>query len=460
MTVLRMKNNRSRIIREGKFLQGPVIYWMSRDQRVRDNWALLCAQEHAVKRGSALIVVFCLVPEFLHATVRQYGFMLRGLQEAEEGLAKKNILFILLKGTPERTLPLFLKKVSASLLITDFDPLRIKRAWTEQVAQKITIPMYQVDAHNIVPCWIASPKLEYAAYTFRPKIRKLLPRYLEPFPSVKKHPYPFRTKPGRTEWNAVMKSIKVDRSVPEVTWLIPGENAAKKVLRRFINNRLNNYADDRNDPAKDAQSNLSPYLHFGHVSAAAVERAVQDADADQTSKAAFLEEIIVRRELSDNFCFYNAHYDSFEGFPEWSKKSLSKHRGDHREYVYSRQRFEEAETHDELWNAAQLETVVRGKMHGYMRMYWAKKILEWSASPEEALETAIYLNDRYELDGRDPNGYAGIAWSIGGVHDRAWNERRVFGKIRYMSRNGCRSKFDVEAYIRYVKAVSGKAGKR
>jgi deoxyribodipyrimidine photo-lyase len=155
----------------------------------------------------------------------------------------------------------------------------------------------------------------------------------------------------------------------------------------------------------------------------------------------------VRRELSDNFCYYNQDYDHFQGFPEWARKTLDDHRGDEREYLYPLEEFEAARTHDPLWNAAQLEMVQRGKMHGYLRMYWAKKILEWTASPEEAQEVAIFLNDRYELDGRDPNGYVGIAWSIGGVHDRAWKERPIYGKVRYMSYKGAAGKFDVQAYI-------------
>lgn len=176
-------------------------------------------------------------------------------------------------------------------------------------------------------------------------------------------------------------------------------------------------------------------------------------NANDEAKRAFLEELIIRRELSDNFCFYNEDYDNFKGFPEWAKKTLQKHKNDKREYLYSAIEFERALTHDELWNAAQMEIVRKGKMHGYMRMYWAKKILEWSESPEKAMEIAIYLNDRYGLDGRDPNGYTGIAWSIGGVHDRAWNERKIFGKIRYMSHGGCKSKFDVEKYIEQIKKI-------
>lgn len=197
-------------------------------------------------------------------------------------------------------------------------------------------------------------------------------------------------------------------------------------------------------------SNLSSYLHFGQISAQRVALEVQPFIEYAESQKSFLEELIVRRELSDNFCFYNKYYDSFEGFPNWAKKTLNEHRNDKREFIYSLQQFEDAKTHDDLWNAAQIEMTTTGKMHGFMRMYWAKKILEWSASPEDALETAIYLNDKYELDGRDPNGYVGCAWSIGGVHDRAWAERPVFGKIRFMNYNGCKRKFDINSYIKKI----------
>ena len=212
--------------------------------------------------------------------------------------------------------------------------------------------------------------------------------------------------------------------------------------------KLASYETQRNDPTVDGQSNLSPYLHFGHISAQRVAFDIQESDAPKKDKDVFLEELIVRRELSDNFCFYNENYDSFEGFPSWARTSLAKHRNKPREYIYSREQFEYASTHDKLWNAAQREMVTLGKMHGYMRMYWAKKILEWSKSPELAMEIAIYMNDKYELDGRDPNGYTGIAWSIGGVHDRAWGERRIFGKVRFMSYHGCKGKFDTEQYIK------------
>jgi deoxyribodipyrimidine photo-lyase len=248
------------------------------------------------------------------------------------------------------------------------------------------------------------------------------------------------------DWESVYNSLKVDDKVKPVNWLKPGEGAAHKALKKFIDSKLDIYDDLRNDPNADALSNLSPYLHFGQISAQRVALIVSSL-ANHPSAESFLEELIVRRELSDNFCYRTPDYDSFKGFPDWAKKTLNEHRKDEREFVYSLKEFERAETHEDLWNAAQKEMVNRGKMHGYMRMYWAKKILEWSSSPEEALKIAIHLNDKYELDGRDPNGYTGCAWAIGGLHDRAWAERPVYGKIRYMNRNGAKRKFDIDKYI-------------
>ncbi len=448
-----MDLTRARILKKASPRIGPVVYWMSRDQRVKDNWAMHYAQEAALRSGSALGVVFCLAPSFLNAGLRQYDFMLLGLREVEASLRRKNIPLFLLLGRPEKEIPRFIASSRTALLVTDFDPLRIKRTWKKGVARRISIPFHEVDAHNIVPCWITSPKQEFGAYTIRPKINRLLDDYLTEFPALKSHPLRWTGKSALVNWKKVQRSLNADPAVPSADWIRPGEEAAGKMLRSFISEKLPGYAEQRNDPTLDSQSNLSPYLHFGQLSAQRVALEVRKSPAPRRDKAAFLEELIVRRELSDNFCFYNDHYDTFEGFPNWAKATLNAHRKDRREYVYSRKQFEECRTHDPLWNAAQREMITRGKMHGYMRMYWAKKILEWTRSPEEAMKIAIYLNDRYELDGRDPNGYTGIAWSIGGVHDRAWGERPVYGKIRSMSYNGAKSKFDVKRYIEIVKRL-------
>jgi deoxyribodipyrimidine photo-lyase len=441
-----MNPDRARVLKEGRDKKGPVVYWMSRDMRAEDNWALTFAQELAIKRRSPFGVVFSLTEDFLGAAIRQYGFLLRGLEEIEKGLAKKNIPFTLLRGDPDEAVSDFAQEHGVGVLVTDFSPLRTKRSWNETVIQRLDLPLHEVDAHNIVPCWLASPKQEYAARTFRPKIRRLLPEFCEEFPGLKVHPHRWDVG-DEMDWDRIRRNLEVDRSVPEVDWIVPGAAAARKALLRFLNKRLSAYDLDRNDPNLEGQSALSPYLHFGMISAQRVALEAARADADQKSKAAFLEELVVRRELSENFCFYNPGYDSFEAFPDWAKKTLNDHRNDPREYLYELKELERAETHDDLWNAAQREMALRGKMHGYMRMYWAKKILEWTGSPEEAQKITIYLNDRYELDGRDPNGYVGIAWSIGGVHDRAWKEREIFGKVRYMSYRGAKSKFDVGSYV-------------
>lgn len=426
---------------------GPVVYWMSRDQRVQDNWAMLHARDLAEQSGAPLVVAFCLAPHFLGATQRQYGFMLRGLEEVEEKLCTLNIAFHLLTGDPAEEIVRFAKEVNAGAVVTDFDPLRIKQQWHTKAARALLCALHEVDAHNIVPCRVASPKQEFGAYTLRPKLRKVLREYLTDFPKLTKQKHDLKNHKG-VDWRAVRASLQVDTEVGEVAWCVPGEKAARRALRTFVDERLHAYDEERNDPTKNAQSNLSPYLHFGHLSAQRVALEVEAHGARDKNAQAYLEELIVRRELSDNFCFYNPHYDTPEGFPAWARKTLSEHAKDPREYTYTRAALEKGRTHDPLWNAAQREMIRTGKMHGYMRMYWAKKILEWTKSVEEAQRIAIYLNDKYEIDGRDPNGYTGIAWSLGGVHDRAWFDRVIFGKIRYMSYNGCKSKFDIEAYIR------------
>ena len=440
---------RVRILSELRMKDGPVVYWMSRDQRVNDNWALLYAQEMAANKAAPLATVFCLTPQFLGAGSRQYHFMLAGLKEVEQRLAWLGIAFCLLYGDPAVEIPRFLEECSAGALVSDFSPLRISRGWKNAVAARIAVPFYEVDAHNVIPCWHASAKQEWAAYSFRPKVHRLLGEFLVDFPAVKRHEIKWPTEVER-DWRRAERTVEAE-AIADEKWLVPGETAARAVLDDFMSRKLSRYDEDRNDPAKDGQSNLSPYLHFGQISA---QRAAMQALYGPTDASAFLEELVVRRELAENFCYYNPEYDSVNSFPDWAKETLRLHQKDRREHMYSLKDLETAETHDNLWNASQKEMLYRGKMHGYLRMYWAKKILEWSDSPADALHVAIYLNDKYELDGRDPNGYTGIAWSIGGLHDRAWKEREIFGKVRYMSYNGSRSKFDVPAYIKKIEALS------
>lgn len=339
------------------------------------------------------------------------------------------------------------------MLITDFSPLRIQRGWKRYVSERIQVPFFEVDAHNIVPAWEASNKLEYQAATFRPKIHRLLSEYSDSFPDESLYRMGVPVK-GTIDFEHIYREADTDRSVAPVSWITPGPRAAGIQLARFLPERIAEYTVGRNNPNLDAQSGLSPYLHYGNISPQRVMIETLRADIDPQLKEVFLEELIVRREVAENFCFYCAQYDRIDGAWNWARETLVKHRSDPREYCYSYEEFDQASTHDPLWNAAQVEMRTTGKMHGFMRMYWAKKILEWSESPESAIRIAIQLNDRYSLDGRDPNGYTGIMWSICGVHDRAWTERPIYGKIRYMNRNGCERKFDVLGYIDRVNARS------
>ncbi len=436
---------------EGTPAPGCVLYWMQRDQRVSDNWALLFAQEKALETGRSLRVVFCLTPGFIGAAMRQYDFMLKGLQQVESTLSRMGILFELITGNPGEMIPDYIKSIHAGILVSDFNPLRICMQWKKMVMDAINISFFEVDAHNILPCRAISGKSEYAAFTFRKKVEKELSRYLTEIPPVIPRSPSLAGMTIPIDWKGIQDDLQVDRDIAPVDWILPGEEAAEAGLAAFIENGLDGYAANLNDPGKRGQSGLSPWLHFGQLSAQRVALEVQRADADPASKAVFLEELIVRRELADNFCLYNPAYDLPGGFQPWALKTLEKHRDDPREYCYSVEQFRDAATHDDLWNAAQHDLVLHGRMHGFMRMYWAKKILEWTPSAEEAMAVALYLNDRYQLDGRDPSGYAGIAWSIGGTHDRPWGERDVFGMIRYMNYKGCQRKFDVQQYISTIK---------
>jgi len=417
---------------------------MNRDQRAVDNWALLYAQDWALRLKRPLLVWVGL--SFDRANPRQLLFQIKGLKSTAEQLKIRHIPLIVETGNAAEILPKLIRKTNATALVTDFMPLRFDLEQLRLVAEAVAVPVEQVDAHNIVPAWLVTDKREYGAYTLRPKINRLLPQYLTAFSSLKKHPFQPASEITKPDWTGLIRNLGLTEVVLP-GWIVPGSAGGERQMREFLDKRLADYAERRNDPQARAQSELSPWLHCGQLGPQRVALEAQSYDENIPAQESFLEELIVRRELSDNFCLYTSDYDRIEGFPEWSQRTLAEHRSDPREYLYGIEPFETGNTHDPLWNAAQAELVGRGKMPGYLRMYWAKKILEWSPNAERAMATAIYLNDRYSLDGWDPNGYAGIAWSIGGVHDRAWFERDIFGKIRYMSYNGCRRKFDVDGYI-------------
>ncbi len=324
----------------------------------------------------------------------------------------------------------------AAALVTDDYPIFPSKRYNASVAGKVEIPYYAVDSSCIVPM-ASFDKREYAAYTIRPKIKKLLPQYLKPAPRV------------RVRHRFTAKLPSPPKPVPSQG----GASAAHKRLQHFLKYNLARYANLSNQPSENATSGLSPYLHFGHISSLEVALAVQDyARKHKLIADDFLEELIVRRELAFNFARFASDPESFDELPDWARKTLAKHARDKRDPIYSRDRLDRAETYDPLWNAAQKELLATGKIHGYYRMYWGKKIIEWSRTPQEALATTLYLNDRYALDGRDPNSYTNILWCFG-LHDRPWAERPIFGQVRYMSYDGMRRKTDVEAYIRRIEAL-------
>lgn len=425
----------------------PVLYWMHREFRARDNWGLLQARQEALRLKRPVAVVFCLAPAFLDATLRQYDFLLRGLEETARHLHEANIPLLIRCGDPAESMMRLCAKIRPALVVTDFDPLRIKRQWLDVLTSQHQVAVHEVDSRNIVPAWIASDHREFMAKTFRPRLHRQLADFCRPFPELPPHPIAWPTQINAPDFRTLRSTLRVDTSVQPVAGRLAGEAAAHAVLSEFLAQRLERY-DRRNDPNADACSGLSPYLHFGMIASQSVVLAIRQQGLKGDNVDGFLEELIVRRELSDNFCLYTPQYDQVAGFPEWAQRTLALHQRDKRQYLYTENQFDRATTHDPLWNAAQHQLLATGTIHSYLRMYWAKKILEWSAEPAEALRIAIRLNDRYALDGRDTNGYTGIAWSIGGVHDRGWNERPIFGTIRYMNEAGARRKFDVNRYIR------------
>ena len=371
-----------------------------------------------------------------------------------EALPLRRVGFVL-RRYPEHGIRKFLSEVRPCLVIGDENPMREAERRKANAARDFSVPFWTIDADVIVPSKLLG-KEHYAARTIRPKIHALLPRFLKPLanPSAKVA----WKRPGNLVSMApelsLLDSLAVDRSVGPVSSRIGGSEQGRKALHQFLKFRLKGYATNRNHPDRDGTSQLSPYLHFGHLGPHTIALAVRDAAAPAADRTAFLEELIVRKELAMNFVRFNPDYESFDSCQPWAYQTLRAHARDRRGHQYTEKQLEDAETHDPLWNAAQKQMVLSGWMHGYMRMYWAKKILEWSPSPEIAYEIAVRLNDRYELDGRDPNGYAGIAWAIAGKHDRAWGpERPVYGKIRYMSYASTSRKFNSKAYIERVAAL-------
>jgi deoxyribodipyrimidine photo-lyase len=429
-----------------------VVYWMQRAQRALDNPGLDVAVEAANILRKPVVAFLGVVPFYPHANLRHYAFLAQGIPDIAEGLAHRGVGFVL-RPWPDHHLLKFCADVRPCLVVGDENPLREPERWRQVVADRLRVPLWTVDADVIVPAKLLA-KEQYAARTIRPRIHSHLGEVLTPLANTRAHvkwrqPRGLRSVAPDFDF---LRRFPIERSIGSVSSSRGGTREALRRLKHFLRERLKGYAARRNHPELDGTSQLSPYLHFGHLGPHTVALAVQKADAPREDRQAFLEELIVRRELAVNLVRFNPRYDCLQSCEPWALETLRRHVRDEREYVYTERQLESAETHDPLWNAAQRQMVSVGWMHGYMRMYWAKKILEWTRSPEAAFQIAVRLNDRYELDGRDPNGYAGIAWAIGGKHDRAWGpERPIFGKIRYMSYASTSRKFDSYAYREAVK---------
>jgi len=448
------ENPRARVRRRGTPDPGGtcVVYWMQRAQRAVDNPALDTAVEAANALRRPVVVFFAPVPFYPRANLRHYRFLADGIPGMAALLAKRNIGFVF-RRFPDHSLVRFCDEVRPALVVGDENPLRELEAWRIRVARRLRAPLWTVDADVIVPSKLLE-KAQYAAHIIRPRLQARLERFLVPARNPRARiswKKPARLAMLDPDFNAARFDLTqgwaIDRSVSPLSNWSGGTSEALRLLKDFVRHRLRGYGTQRNKPELDHTSRLSPYLHFGQVSPITVALAVEEADAPKADKEAFLNQVITWRELAVNFVRFNPDYDNFECAEPWAHRTLAKHANDPRPVLYTERRLEHAETHDPLWNAAQMQMISTGWMHNYLRMYWAKKILEWSPSAAEAYRVAVYLNDKYELDGRDPNGYAGIAWAIVGKFDRPWFERPIFGQIRYMSGASTGRKFDSKKYI-------------
>lgn len=434
--------------REGSY----VLYWMQQSQRAAFNPALEYALEQANELDLPLLVCFGLT-SFPDANARHYDFMLRGLAEVRDRLIARGVGFVIRKAPPHELARRL--AADAALVVCDRGYLKIQRTWRAKLAEGLRRRLIQVEGDVLVPVELASAKHEYAARTIRPRIQRVWDDFLDEL-----EPRPVRRRADRLaiagdvdldDVGKVVAGLKVDQAVGAVKRFPAGEGAARAQLKAFISGGLSRYAQERGKPEARAASHMSPYLHFGQISPVEIVLAVRRTPASD-NRATYLEELVVRRELAMNHVFYEPGYDSYAAMPDWARRTLAEHAGDPRPHLYTREQFEAAQTHDPYWNAAMREMLATGYMHNHLRMYWGKKILQWSASPDEAFETTLALNNRWFLDGRDANSYTNVGWLFG-LHDRPWGPQPVFGTVRSMGANTFK-KFDADAYVRQVAGLA------
>jgi deoxyribodipyrimidine photo-lyase len=434
------------------------VYWMQRAQRGRDNHALDKAIAVGDSLGLPVVAYFAGIKNFPHANLRHYAFLNQGLPDIEEDCAERGVGFVMRRAPNEDHLRFF-ADVDAAMVIGDENPMREPERWRVRIAEGLKIPFWTVDADVIVPSKLLE-KAQFSAAVARPRLYGAMGEFLRPYKNPHadhewKQPRGLHADDVRADMTDGWKDF--DRSVKPVEAWTGGYKAAMKRLQLFCGELLERYERDRSHPEVDGSSKMSPYLHYGHIGPQTILLAVNAAAKKRPELKAAAEsyknELVVWRELSVNFVRYQAEYDSPGCADNWAKQTLAEHDGDEREVIYTTAQLEYGETYDELWNAAQMQMVRYGCMHNYLRMYWAKKIVEWTPNVAEAMRVAIYLNDKYEIDGRDPGGYAGIAWSMLGKFDRAWFGRPIFGKRRYMSGASTGKKFDSKTYIKQVRML-------
>lgn len=445
--------NRCAPRKDGKY----VLYWMQAAQRAGFNPALEFALERANDAGLPLQVVFG-VTGFPEANARHYAFMLQGLKDISARLERRGVGFCVRYGAVDPVVTGLAK--DAALVVCDRGYLRVQRDWRRTLAANIDCELVQIEGEVVVPVKVASDKHEYAARTIRPKLHRVWEDYI-----VGLTEQPVQVKADSLKGDvplddleAVARKLDLDTDVRPVKRFRGGETAAREVLEDFLDDGLSRYADQRQKPEAGAASFMSPYLHFGQISPVEIALAVRGAKTSGASenKAKYLEELIVRRELAINHVLHEPDYDKYACLPDWAHKALDKASDDERPHHYTRSDFEAAETHDRYWNAAMIEMKATGYMHNQMRMYWGKKVLEWSVSPKAAFDTLLYLNNKYFLDGRDPNSFTNVGW-IFGLHDRPWGPQPVFGTVRSMGANTFK-KFDAEAYVADVDEMAKAEG--
>jgi deoxyribodipyrimidine photo-lyase len=439
-----------------------VLYWMQQSQRVHFNHALEHAITIANSKKLPLLVYFGLTPSYPEANQRHYHFMLEGIKEVKELLKKLKISFVLKIGSPDEMLLPLLDE--ADTLVMDYAHLRVPRMWRKRILdiasvlhKEMTIDMVESDL--IVPAYIASDKVEYGAFTIRPKLHRQLPFYRD-FIALSKIKNETKidlvSDDELDDIDALIQSFPIDQHIKKSPIYRGGYKEASKHLNDFIMKKAQHYLES-NDPSTNYTSKLSMYLHYGQISSLMIFEQMHLAfTQNKISKDvfdAYVEQLFIRRELAFNFVVFNPKYDVFDNITEpWAYQTMNEHDDDDRVYVYEAKDYIQFQTHDIYFNAAMKEMVYTGFMHNYMRMYWAKKIIEWSPTHRDAYDTILRLNNAYFIDGRDANSYTGVAWCFG-KHDRAWTERDIFGKLRYMNDDGLRRKFKIKQYIEQMNAI-------